>query len=54
VTGDDARAQLASQVARSPRRGSFAARYLGEVTVKGKVVPVKIYSVEGGPESRMV
>ena len=28
-------------------RGSFAARYLGEVTVKGKVIPVKIYSVEG-------
>lgn len=34
-------------------RGSFAARYLGEVTVKGKVIPVKIYSVEG-PTPTMV
>lgn len=31
-------------------RGSFAARYLGEVTVKGKVIPAKIYSVEGRAE----
>jgi class 3 adenylate cyclase len=33
-------------------RDQFAGRFLGEVTVKGRGVPVRIYAIEGGGHSR--
>jgi adenylate cyclase len=54
ITKDFGVGVVISEATYKELRGSFATRFLGEVTVKGKEIPVKIYAVEGRPASRMV